>query len=103
MGTLLLFRSGFLGGLKTGVSTSGELVLELLDPTGSINELELSGVERMADIANVDLEFLAGAASRKAISATACHLGFVIFWVDAVFHDRDLGSFEGSGMVWFVE
>lgn len=100
MGSLLLFRSGFLGGLKTGVSTRGELILELFDPTGGINELELSGVERVADIANVDLEFFAGTASSETVSATACHLGFVVFWVDAVFHDRDLRKLRVEMSLW---
>ena len=100
MGSLLLLRSGFLGGLKTGVSTRGELVLELFDPTGGINELELSGVERVADIANVDLKFFAGTASSETVSATACHLGFVVFWVDAVFHDRDLRKLRVEMSLW---
>ena len=90
MGSLLLFRSGLLGGLKTGIGTRGELVLELFDPTGGINELELTRVERVADIANVDLEFFSGAASGEAIAATAGHFGFEVLGVDAIFHDSDL-------------
>jgi hypothetical protein len=96
MGSLLLFRRSFLGGLEAGISTSSELVLELFDPTSGVNELELSGVERMADVANVDLELFAGAACSKTISATASHLGFEVFWVDAIFHDRDLASSAGK-------
>ncbi len=100
MGSLLLFRRSFLGGLEAGIGTSGELVLELFDPTGGINELELTRVERVADIANVDLEFFAGTASSETVSATACHLGFVVFWVDAVFHDRDLRKLRVEMILW---
>lgn len=96
MGSLLLLRSWFLCGLKAGVGACCEFVLKLLDPTSRVNELQLAGVERVADIANVDLEFLAGAAGAEAVPATAGHFGFEVLRVDAIFHDRDLCKPIGS-------
>lgn len=89
---LLLFWSKLLGGLEAGVGSSSELVLELFDPTCGVDEFELAGVKRVANVANVDLELLAGTPGREAIAATAGDLGFEVFWVDAVFHGRDLGG-----------
>jgi len=96
MGSLLLFRRSFLWGLEAGISTSGELVLELFDPTCGVNELEFAGVKRVANVANVHLELLAGAPGHEAISTATRDLGFEVFWVDAIFHDRDLASSAGK-------
>ena len=89
---LFLFWSRLLGGLKAGVGSGSELVLELFDPTCGVHEFELAGVERVANVANVNLEFLAGAPGREAVTAATGDLGFEVFWVDAVFHGRDLGG-----------
>ena len=86
MESLLLLGSGFLLGLEARVGTSGELVLELLDPSGGVNELEFARVERMADVANVDLQFGPGAPGDETVPATAGDLGLEIFWLNAVFH-----------------
>ena len=53
---LLCFR------LQTGVATRGELVLELLNATRRVDVLELTRIERMAAVANINLQFLARAA-----------------------------------------
>lgn len=90
--SLLLFWSGFFRGLKAGVGSGSELVLELFDTACGVHELELAGVERVANVANVHLEFLAGAPGREAVTAATGDLGFEVFWVDAVFHGRDLGG-----------
>ena len=88
MDQLLLLGSGFLWVLKTGVGTSRELVLELFDTTRRVDELQLSGVERMANIAYVDLQLFASAPRFEAVAAAASDLSFEVFGVDAVFHDR---------------
>lgn len=49
--------------LQAGVTSSGKLGLELLDAAGRVNITQLARVERMASVADVDLEFLASAAS----------------------------------------
>ncbi len=78
--------------MEAGVGSGSELVLELFDPTCGVNELEFAGVKRVANVANVHLELLAGAPGREAISTSTRDLGFEVFWVDAVFHSRDLGG-----------
>ncbi len=83
----LLFLGGRLFGTKAGVSTSGELGLELFDPTGGIDELQFARVKRVANIANVHAEFFSNAAGLKSIAATAGYFGFAVIGMDAVFHD----------------
>ncbi len=41
---------------------TGELVLEFFDAAGRIHEFQLAGIERMADVANIDLHLRHGAA-----------------------------------------
>ena len=89
---LLLLWSRLLGGLEAGVGSGSELVLELFNTACCVNELEFAGVKRVANVANVHLELLAGAPGREAISTATRDLGFEVFWVDAVFHGRDLGG-----------
>src|SRR5262249_55553203 len=84
-----------LAALKAGITSRGELVLELLDAASRIDELQFAGVEGVANIADIDLQLLASAAGRELIAAAAGDLGFEIFGMDAVFHDR-LGHFLGS-------
>lgn len=73
--------------LEAGVGAGRELVLKLLDTTGGIDELQLTCVERMADIANVDLQFFTRTPCFEAVSATAGDLRFEVLWVNAVFHN----------------
>ena len=87
MEQLLLLGSRFLV-REACVGTSSEFVLELFDPACGVDELEFARVERMANVANVDLQLFPRAAGSKAVATTAGHLGFEIVWVNAVFHDR---------------
>src|SRR5687767_7192588 len=75
-----------LAALVSGVTRRGKLGLELLDPSGGIDELQFARVERVADIANVDLQLLARTARGELVAATAAHLREEIFRMDAVFH-----------------
>ena len=81
LGSRLLVREACIG-------TSSELVLEFFNPACGVDELEFARVERMANVANVDLQLFPRAAGSKAVATTAGHLGFEIVWVNAVFHDR---------------
>ena len=54
--------------------------MELLDPTSSVNILQLAGVKRVASIANVDADFRSSTASLEGISTAASDFGFMIFW-----------------------
>ena len=45
-----------LAALQAGIAGAGELVLELLDAAGRVDELQLARVERMASVANIDLQ-----------------------------------------------
>ena len=97
MGLLLLFGSGrLLLILETGIGTSSKFGLELLDAAGSVNELQLARVKRVANIANVDLELFACAACREAVAASAGNLSLEIFRMNSVFHDRSLTNSKGQ-------
>ena len=72
------------------VAGGGELVLELLDAAGRIDELQFARVEGMANAADVDLQLLAGAARGELIAAAAGDAGDVVFGMDAVFHGLSL-------------
>lgn len=83
---LLLF-GGWLLSAETSVCTGSEFGLELFDASRSVDELQLAGVKRVANIANVDSKLFANAASLKGISATAGYFGFTVIGMDVVFHD----------------
>ena len=74
-----------LGG-KTAVSTCCKLLLELINTSGRINVLQLSGVERVTFITNVDLQLGSDAASLKTVAATAGNSRVLVIWMNAVFH-----------------
>ena len=74
--------------LNAGVAGGGKLVLELLDTASRIDELQFARVEGMADAADIDLQLLTGAARVELVASTAGNAGFVVFGMDAVFHDR---------------
>ncbi len=71
---------------KAGVRSGSELVLELLDPARGVNELEFARVERMANVANVDLQLFSSATGLKTVPTTTGYLGFKVLWMNAVFH-----------------
>jgi hypothetical protein len=83
---LLLLGSGFLLVLEAGVRARRKLVLELLDTTGSVDELQFTCVEGMADIANVDLQFFTRAACFETVATSAGDLRFEVLGMNAVFH-----------------
>jgi len=85
---------------QAGVGSGSELVLELLNPACSVDELQFARVERMANIANVDLEFFASASGGEAITTTARDFGFEVLGVNAVFHSRNL--FQGRKKDWLI-
>ena len=91
-GRLALF--GLLGGwlLNARVSAGGEFRLELLDPAGRIDVFQLAREERMASGANIDLQFLLGAAGGERITAAASNCRGNVIGVDAVFHGRILSA-----------
>jgi hypothetical protein len=72
--------------LKTSVCASGEFRLEFLDSSSRIHIFQLARVERMASRTNVDLQFLARAATHKRITTATGDLGFEVFWMQAFFH-----------------
>ena len=63
-----------------------ELFPERLDAPGSINKLQLAGVEGMAIAANIDLQFLARASRLKRVAATACDRRFEVFGMNFFLH-----------------
>ena len=87
MEQLLLLGSRLLR-RETRISPSSKLVLELLNPARRVDELQLAGVKRMANIANVDLQLFTRASSRKTVTATAGYFGLEVIWMNAVFHDQ---------------
>lgn len=95
---LFLLSGRLLWILKASVSASSELILELLDPTSGVHELQLAGVERVANIANVHSKLLAGAASYETVPASAGNLCFDVFWMNAIFHDFAVLELGANGL-----
>jgi hypothetical protein len=87
----LLFL-GLLALAQTGISSGREFVLELFDTTGRVDELQLAGVEGMASVADINLQFFAYAARDKRVAATAGNFGLMILGMDVCFHGRLLGE-----------
>ena len=77
---------------KAGVGSGSELVLELLNTTCGVDELEFARIERMANVANVDLQLFTSATGLEAVSTTTGYLGFKVLWMNAVFHARSLSN-----------
>jgi hypothetical protein len=94
---LLLLGGWLFGVLQAGVGPGSKFVLELLNTACGVHELKFPGVERVADVTDVDLELFTRAARDKAIAAAARDLGLEILGMDAVFHDRSLWNGGWSG------
>ena len=77
----LLFAS-----LKAQEVATTELVLELLDAPFSVHELLLTRKERMASVADVNLQFFPRTPRGKRIPARARYLGREIIGVNAFLH-----------------
>ena len=71
---------------KAAVSTCRKLLLELVNTSSSINVLQLSGVERVTFITNVDLHLGPHATSLETIAATAGNSRVLVIRMNAVFH-----------------
>ena len=67
-------------------SADSVAALESLDATAGIHELLLSGVERMALVAKLDVQGWLGGFSRESVAAGACDLGDDVFGVNVLFH-----------------
>ena len=65
---------------------AAELVLELFNTPGGVDELNAAGVERMARVANIDLEFRLRAARHEGVAATAGNFGFHVLRMNISFH-----------------
>src|SRR5665213_2452836 len=95
-------RLGLRGGLRIfgGLASSGFFLLllrqdgalvELVNATGGIDQLLLTGEERMASRADLDRDRFQGRAGRKGAAARAMHVGFgVPGGVDLVFHSHTI-------------
>ena len=82
-----IFPHLLLAALEAGITSSSELVLEFLDTACRIDKLQLARVERVTNAADINLQLLAGAARGELVATAAGNLRFVIFGMDAVFHD----------------
>jgi hypothetical protein len=83
-----IFPHLLLAALEAGITSGSELVLEFLDAACRIDELQLARVERVANAADIDFKLFASAARGELIAAAARNLRFVVFGMNAVFHDR---------------
>lgn len=80
-------RLGFLLSLlQAGVGSVGEFGLELFDSAGGVDVLQLTGVERVASVANVDFEFLPRATRLECVPTTAGDRRVEVIRMNAVFH-----------------
>lgn len=71
---------------KTAVSTCSKLLLELVDTSSRIDVLQLSGIEGVTLITNVDLQLGPHTASLETVAATTTNSRLLIIRVNAVFH-----------------
>jgi hypothetical protein len=71
---------------QTCIACLGKLVLEFLDSTCCIDKLQLAGIERMAEVANIDFQFFAGTAGLKRIATATGNRGVMIFRVYVTLH-----------------
>jgi hypothetical protein len=86
----------FFAGELTALEETAELLVELVNATGGIDDLLLTGIERMAVRAyfNVEVVFAHRGFSHKNHAARAGHFNVGIRWMDILFHCE---SFFKSG------
>ncbi len=82
-----LFLGRLLGLLQASVGASGELVLELLNPPGRVNKLQLARIKRMARAANVDFQFSANTASFERIATAATNGCLLVLGMNISLHE----------------
>jgi hypothetical protein len=82
---LLLF-AGSGGGLR-GLGF-GHALLEFVDAAGGINEFLLSGVERMAGVADTNNNHRFGRPGLNHVAASATYFRIHVLWMNVLFHKR---------------
>ena len=85
--------SSFFATLEAGETGRGELVLELLDASGSINELEFASEKRMARAANINFQLRHSAARCERIATAALHRGDHVVGMNVFFHITNPSNF----------
>jgi hypothetical protein len=78
-------------GLQTGIAAGRKLGLKFLDSSSRIDVAQLARVKRVADVADIDLQFLPRAPRLERITTAAANRGFVIGRVDALLHGSPPG------------
>ncbi len=81
-----------LAALQARVIAFLELVLELFDAPGCVNELQLASVKGMAAAADIDLQLLTRAPRLKCVAATASDRRFEILWMNVFLHRLALSA-----------
>ena len=81
-----LRRGLLLPASETGIAGADELLPKLLDPARRVDVLQLARIERMAGVADVDLQLRPGAASGEGVSAAAGDGAIHVLGMDFVFH-----------------
>ncbi len=87
-----LLLVGLLALLEARIAGARKLVLEFLDASGGVNELQLARVKRMAHVANIDLQFFPRAARGKGVATATVDTSFVILGMDFSLHDFFLAA-----------
>jgi hypothetical protein len=78
-------------------SATGVATFEALDPSSSVDDLLLTGEERVAGAAELDAEFLSGAANFERIPAGARDCGVVVFRMYSWFHSKKTSALICGG------
>ena len=73
-------------GSKTAIGASSKFLLEFVDTSSRIDVLQLSGIEGMTLITNVELQLGPHTASLETVAATTTNSRLLIIRVNAVFH-----------------
>ena len=82
---LFLFLAGVFGLRGLGL---GQTLLEFVHATGGINEFLLSGIERMADVADTDDDGRLGGTRLDHVAAGATDFRIRIFRMNVCLHKR---------------
>ncbi len=88
--------SSFFATLEAGKTGRGELVLELLDASGSINELEFASEKRMARAANINFQLRHSAACCERIATAALDRGDHVVGMNVFFHITNPSNFSST-------
>lgn len=83
---LRLAFGGLLAALKAGITGLRKLALEPLDPARGVNVFQLACIERVADAANIDGQFLDRASRNESAAAAASDGGRNVLGVNPFSH-----------------